>query len=275
MIAKTGIVKKGRAAVIGKVSMPRWLGLAALVAAHLMNAHPARSQDAVAILKAMSDYIGSQRSISLSFDADIEVITPDIQKIQFASSGQVQLQRPDKLHAKRTGGYADVELVFDGQVLTLYGKNLNAFAQVASPGSVDQLIDRLRSEFNVALPGADLLLSQSAGELMADVIEAKHIGRGIIDGVECEHLAFRGIDTDWQIWIEVGNRPIPRKYVITTKTLAAAPQYALRIKDWRSDMQFPPDAFTFKASPGSAKVDLTALSGLDEVPHGAVTGGRK
>src|ERR1039458_8809958 len=29
------------------------------------------------------------------------------------------------------------------------------------------------------------------------------------DGVECEHLAFRNNDVDWQIWIQLGSRPIP------------------------------------------------------------------
>jgi len=32
-------------------------------------------------------------------------------------------------------------------------------------------------------------------------------------GVECEHLAFRGHVTDWQLWIETGAKPVPRKYV--------------------------------------------------------------
>ena len=55
--------------------------------------------DAAKIVKAMSNYIGSQKSISLTFDTDIEVITPEIQKIQFASSGTVLMNRPDKLRA--------------------------------------------------------------------------------------------------------------------------------------------------------------------------------
>src|SRR5512139_1247860 len=75
----------------------------------------AQDDDAAKILKAMSDYMARQQSISLSFDTDIEVITPEIQKIQFASSGKLVLSRPDRLRASRTGGYADVELVFDGK----------------------------------------------------------------------------------------------------------------------------------------------------------------
>jgi hypothetical protein len=46
------------------------------------------------------------------------------------------------------------------------------------------------------MPGADLLLSRVYDELMADVIDAKHIGQGVVDGVECEHLAFRNPDID-------------------------------------------------------------------------------
>lgn len=92
------------------------------------------ANNAINILKTMSDYMTSQKTLSMTFDADIEVITPDIQKIQFTSSGQVQLSRPDKLHASRTGGYVDVELVFDGKMLTVNSKNSNTFAQLDTPG---------------------------------------------------------------------------------------------------------------------------------------------
>ena len=71
------------------------------------------------------------------------------------------------------------------------------------------------------------------------------IGKGVIDGVECDHLAFRNLETDWQIWIESGAKPIPRKYVITSKGIGEAPQYTLRIKDWKTEVAA--DAFAFKA----------------------------
>ena len=118
----------------------------------------AQAQDAGKVLKAMTDYVTSQKIISITYDTDIEVITNDLQKIQFASSGQMLLNRPDKIRGSRVGGYADVELVFDGKMLTVLGKNLNAFMQTDAAGTVDQLVDRLRSEFSVAVPGADLIV---------------------------------------------------------------------------------------------------------------------
>ncbi|MCC8943600.1 DUF2092 domain-containing protein [Bradyrhizobium sp. Arg62] len=233
------------------------------------------AQDAERIVKAMSDYLGSAKTIALTFDTDIEVITPDVQKLQFTSSGQVTLSRPDKLRATRVGGYADVELVFDGKALTVLGKNINAFAQVEAPGSIDQLVQRLRDEFSVSLPGADLLLSRSYDELMMGVLDAKYIGRGVVDGVECEHLAFRNEDADWQLWVEVGARPIPRKYVITSKAVAAAPQYTLRIKEFRTDAPQAADAFAFKAPASAKKIAINALSEIDEIPQGTIPGVKK
>jgi hypothetical protein len=233
----------------------------------------AQTADAKAILKAMSDYVSGQKTIEFTFDSDIEVITPQLEKIQFTNSGELLLDRPDKLRAHRVGGYADVELVFDGKTVSVLGKSINGYAQIDAQGTVDHLIESLRLGHGVALPGADLLKSQPYDLLVAGVIEAKHIGRGVIDGVECEHLAFRNVDTDWQLWVEVGERPIPRKLVITSKTMNSAPQYTLRITDWKTGVEPAQDAFAFAPPAGAEKLSPDALIALDELPEGAPAGG--
>ncbi len=238
-----------------------------LAAALLGIGPPALAQEGDA--KAMADYLGRQKTIELTFDSDIEVITPQLEKIQFTNSGGALLSRPDKLRAHREGGYSDVEMTFDGKTVSVLGKHLNAYAQFEGPGNVDQLIEALRAGHGIALPGADLLLSSPYDALVAGVMEAKHIGRGVIDGVECEHLAFRNFDTDWQLWVEIGDRPIPRKLVITSKTINSAPQYRLRIKDWKTGIEPPPDAFSFMAPAGAEKLSPDALIDLDELPQGA------
>jgi hypothetical protein len=254
----------------------RPIALAGVMLAISVSSMPcanAQSGGADRILKAMSDYVTSQKALSVTYDSDIEVVTPSLQKIQFASSGRVQLSRPDKLRAARTGGYTDVEIVFDGKMLTVNNKDGNAFAQVDASGSVDDLIDTLRDKHGIAAPGADLLFSKPFEVMMADVIEMAHVGQGVIDGVECEHLAFRNTDTDWQIWIQTGAQPIPRKYVITSKAVTGAPQYTLRIKEWKTEA--PADAFSFNAPQGAKKVALGDLADTDELPRGTVTAGAK
>jgi hypothetical protein len=264
-----------------EVSMKRIMfmkpGLCAAVAAAALTvasaAASAQEADPMKILKAMSDYVGSQKALSFSYDAAIEVVTPSVEKIQFASSGSVLLNRPDKARVTRTGGYADVELVFDGKTATVLGKNINAYAQLDAPGTTADLVERIRKNAGVDMPGADLLSPTAADDMTVDAYEGKVIGRGVIDGVECDHLAFRGPEADWQLWVEVGAKPVPHKYVITSKAVAGAPQYTLTIKDWKTDPAVASDAFSFKAPSGANKVDLASMSGIDEIPEGMPTKG--
>jgi hypothetical protein len=251
------------------MSLSWWFLTAAFVLLALkLSSSAALADDPNRILKAMYDYIGAQKTIAMSFDTDVEIVTPSMQKLQFSSSGQVLLNRPDKLRATRTGGYADVELVFDGKMLSIAGKNLNVFAQRELPGSIDQMVGKLRDD-GLDLPGADLLLAGGYEEMTGGgTVEFQQIGRGVIDGVECDHLAFRSDDVDWQLWIELGARPIPRKYVITSKSVIGAPQYTIRVKEWKTDATVAADSFTFKPAADMKKVDLAAIENIDEIPHG-------
>lgn len=146
------------------------LGLAALLAVAPAGAL-AQKNDAKSILKTMSDYVSIQKTIKLTFDSDIEAITPQLEKIQFTNSGEALLSRPDKLRAHRVGGYAEVEMFFDGKTVSIFGKSVNGYAQFDAPGSVDQLIEALRAGHGIAMPGADLLLSNSYPDALIELDE--------------------------------------------------------------------------------------------------------
>ena len=232
----------------------------------------AEDNDALSILKSMSDYMSKQAAIEFTFDSDIEIITPQLEKIQFTNSGEALLSRPNMLRAHRKGGYADVSLYYDGETASVYSKHDNSFAQVVVPGTVDQLIEVLRAGHGVALPGADFLLSNSYEVLVADIMEAKHIGQGVIGGLECEHLAFRNFDTDWQLWVETGEKPVPRKIVITSKTINSAPQYTFRVTSWNTDVKPTKAMFSFAPPTDATQLDPNALIHLDELPPEAPAG---
>jgi len=259
----------------GKLSRPVTIVLAA--AALLLPSLPARAQgsDPRAVLKAMSDYVSSQKTIDLAFDSDIEVITPQLEKIQFASSGEMLLSRPDKMRAHRMSAHADVSLFFDGKTVSVFGKSHDNWTTFDAAGNVDQLVAALRAGHGVSMPGADLLLSNPYEVLIADVEEAKYIGRGVVEGVLCEHLAFRNFDTDWQLWVETGGTPVPRKMVITSKTVNGAPQYTVRVKSWKAGVEAAPGAFTFVPPATAKKVSPDALIDLDELPQDAPRGGKR
>ncbi|HEX4370581.1 MAG TPA: DUF2092 domain-containing protein [Rhizomicrobium sp.] len=252
-----------------------YAGKTAIFAIALLVAPPAYADDALHILKSMSDYVAAQKTISASYDSSIEVVTSELQKIAFTSSGKLLISRPDKIRMTRTGGYADVVMNFNGKTLSILGKNLNAYAETEMPGTLDNLVDRIRARTDAAIPGADLFSTNAYAGMTEDLTDAKHIGRGVINGVECDHLAFRTPDVDWQIWVQVGSTPIPRKYVITSKGVTGAPQYTIQINDWRTDVPVDANAFVFAPPKGATKVRADQMKQVDEVPPGQPSQGGK
>jgi hypothetical protein len=214
---------------------------------------------AKASLKKMSEYLASQDVISFDYDATLEVVTKEDQKLGLAASGTVTLDRPDKIRATRAGGFFSLEMIFDGKTLTLFGKNANLYTQVEEPGTIDQLVDTLRDKYGRPLPAADLLMSNSYGELMSEVTDVKDLGSGVVGGVECDTFAFRTEQVDWQIWIAQGEQPYPCRYVISTKGLKLAPQYTIQIRNWHAGGALAKDTFTFSNPTGASKVSLDEL----------------
>jgi hypothetical protein len=250
-------------------SFRRFVMVGGLVAGLLPSAAFA-ADDARDILKAMSDFMAEQKTFSFSYQSAVEVVTPEFEKLQFVSSGNVAVERPDKIKVTRTGGFADLELVFDGDTLSVLGKNLNAYAQMEAKGTLADLGEKFESA-GIEPPGADLL-SPNIYELLIDSdAEARHVSSAYIDGVECEYLAVRTHDVDWQIWVQAGDKPLPLRYVITSKHVSQAPQYSVQTSNWKLGADASSD-FSFDKPADARKVDLGEMKHLDEIPDETDTG---
>jgi hypothetical protein len=258
-----------------KMKCVRLFATAMSVAGVLASGAQAGDTEARNLLKAMSDYLAAQKNISFAYDANFEVVTTDHQKLLLANSGTIELSRPDKIRATRAAGFANVDMVFDGKTLSMLGKDANVYVQVESPGTIEQLIDELRDKHNKPVPGADLLLPNVYDVLMAGVTDVKDLGSGVIGGRECDHLAFRTKELDWQIWIAQGKNPYPCRYVITSTQVDQAPQYSVQIRDWKTGDEVATNDFGFQPPTGAQKIDakdLKNMKGADELPSNFAIG---
>jgi len=256
-------------AVTKVTTVTKWATILAMVgmaATASISAGRADEAFAKSQLKAMSDYLGAQKAMSFDYDVNLELVSKQQQKIGLASSGTLTLNRPDKFHLTRTGGFANVEMVFDGKTLTLLGKNTNLYTQLEAPGTIDQLEDVLRNKYHRPVPAADLLISDPYKELMAEVNDAKDLGSGVIHGVECDHLAFRTKEVDWQIWIAQGARPYPCRYVITSKKVTGWPQYTLDTWGWKTGAEVSPDSFKLEIPANAKKLKPDEVPELNDIP---------
>lgn len=239
------------------------ISVMAAVTAYALPA-AAEESDAKALFKAMSDYLSAQKELSFNYDANLEIVTADMMKVGFASSGTVALARPDKIRLTRTGGFADVEMAYDGKMLNVLGKKLNVFTSAETQGSIDELIDTLRFDYGAEAPAADLLSSNPYEAMTSNVTSAMDLGTGVIGGQVCDHLAFRTPEVDWQIWIAQGDRPYPCRLEITSKLTAMAPSYRVDVSDWKSGDGIAGTSFQIES--GTAKVvKIEEFDGLDEM----------
>lgn len=243
-----------------------------IVLAGTMTAN-ADEEDARSILKSMSDYVASQDAISFTYDSALEVTTQDSQSLTLVSSGTVSLERPKNFHATRSGGFAETETFFNGTTLTLLGKNKNLYVQVEAPGSFDDLIEMMANDLDRSPPAADLLLSNSFDQLMGGVTDVKDLGSGVVGGVECDFLAFRAENVDWQIWVAHGDHPYPCRYSVSSKNIKGAPQYSIQITNWIAGSGAGGGTFTFENTTNAAKIDAADLaSKMSELPGHFKTG---
>ena len=79
------------------------------------------------------------------------------------------------------------------------------------PGTIDDALDTLHVEIGLDAPGADLFYADPYISLSSGVVSSAYLGTDYVNGVECHHLAFREAKTDWQLWVQVGDAPLPMK----------------------------------------------------------------
>lgn len=221
--------------------------------------------EAEEILRSMTAYLGSLAAFTAEAEIDNEVLSTSGEKIHLTSSGDIALERPDKLYMSRHGGIANVEWFYDGTQVTVHGKNLGVYYQLDVPGGIDAALNATRLETGLGIPGADLLYSDAYEGLMTGVVSSEYRGIGVVDGDECHHLAFRTPSHDWQIWIRTGDEPLPMMYVIINKWVTAAPQYTLRLDDWETKTDLDDDDFVFTPGAEARKLDSLPVDETGEI----------
>ncbi len=215
---------------------------------------PIMDPEAQQLLKGMSDYLATLKQFKVSGEATREDVLGSGEKLMFHIQYQADVRRPDKLHLARQSGDKDQELFYDGEQITLFGKTRQVYATSKAPSTLDETLDFADEVLGISASARDLIYQDVYDGLMSDVVSGNYIGQTVVGGVLCNHLAFRADEVDWQIWIEDGDRPLPRKYVITSRWLTGAPQYVQRLKEWDLSADIPDARFRFKAPEGATKI---------------------
>ena len=215
---------------------------------------------AAKLLNASTNFLASQEQFSVSTQSTIEGVLTSGQKLQFDNAATLLVQRPNKLRAERRGDLVDRIFFYDGKTLTLYNPKENLYATTAAPGTIDETLDFAREKLDIVAPAAELLYSNAGEKMLKEATSGILVGPSVIGGVKTTHLAFRGAEVDWQVWIEDGDKPLPRKFVLTSTKVTGAPQFTVLIRNWDIGTKLSNQEFTFTPPKGAKKIEFLKLT---------------
>ncbi len=210
------------------------------------------SPEAQAVIDRMSKTLQGLTTFSISGQSSRDEVIAFGYKLQYNESATLTVQRPNRLRAEISGDYRNRTIVYDGTKLAMYSPDDAAHVQLAAPDTLGKLIGGLLNA-GVELPLIDVLYQGTTGTLTEGVRRGLLVGEAPINGVLCDHLAFRQATVDWQIWVEKGERALPRKIVITTRYEVGDPQWQA-VLDWNLKPSIDANTFVFKAPEGSTEI---------------------
>jgi hypothetical protein len=224
------------------------------------SSKPAVDPDAVAALHKMGGFLRDQQKFAVRANVTTDDLLASGQKVQFDGTIELMVRRPDRLRADVRGDRRDEHIYYDGKTFTIFTAKAGYYASFQAPATLAELKDVAEKRYGIDLPLADLFYWGTEHDGTGDITAATNVGVSTVEGTACDHFAFRQKDVDWELWIEQGAHPLPRKMVITTTSEKSHPQHGA-VLDWDLAPKLTDDLFTFAPPPQAHKIEFDVSTG--------------
>lgn len=206
------------------------------------------------LVQRMCDYLKSLNRFSYRAEVSDDRVYAGGEKIQYAFELETFVERPNQLRVNAEGDRVNQQFFYDGKTLTLYNPADQVYATVEAPPEIEEALEKADHDLKLRVALTDLASPKLCEHLAKGQRHAFYVGPSRVRGVPTDHLAFDRNDIQFQLWIETGPQPLPRKIVITQKNLLASPQWIAILQDWKVSPSLKPELFSFKAPPGAQKI---------------------
>ena len=216
---------------------------------------------AVAALNRMGTYLRTLQTFQVKSVQTTDDVLDNGQAIQAGGVIDVLAVRPNRLRAEIISDDKHQILFYDGKNFTIFGQLVNYYATVPAPPTIGELINKLDEKYGIEMPLVDLFLwaSPDQPDSAKDITGAIDVGPSSVEGTSCEQYAFRQAGLDWQIWIQLGDYPLPRKLILTTTDDPARPRHT-QVMMWNLAPSFNDAAFTFDPPDGAQKIAIAEVN---------------
>ncbi len=215
---------------------------------------------AVDVLKQMAAYKTSLDQVAIKAVTLTDARLGGGLMVSNSEEVHVSISRPGSMQIYSFDGVAKKGLFFHEGLLTVFNSENMFYAQANVPKEVEAAMAFALDKFGVEAPMMDLLHRDASALLIGSDETILYLtDKSRIGGVDCHHLAIRGAEVDVQLWVQEGDRPLPRKIMITSKWEGGSPRFVANLS-WDTDPKFEPDTFEFKAPEGATKIEFNTDS---------------
>jgi hypothetical protein len=218
------------------------------------------SPEAQAVIDRMTSFMSGLKTFSIEGWSTRDEVVSFGYKLQHNEHSRLTIQLPDRLRVEVAGDIRNRTFVYNGSTLVMYSPDDAVFVRTAAPDTVGKLISGV-IDSGIEMPMLDMLYQTYHGGITADARGGVLVGETTIDGVVCDHLAFRSANFDWQIWVEQGARPLPKKFLITTRYEVGDPQYQVLMR-WNLQPTIEKSTFEFTPAAGVTEVPFVQAAAL-------------
>ncbi len=218
------------------------------------------------VLRAMGEWLSTAQTFTFHADITYDSPTADGQMIQYGGVADVWVRRPDLLRVEFRGDEAHRQIICDGSKFVIFGLAMDLYAVTEVPAEIGAAVDLVFERYGFSVPIADFVYPDPYAVLIESVESGYYVGRHNVDGTPCHHLAFSQEAIDWQIWIDDGPRPVPRKLLITYKGSPGSPQYTARLSNWDIEPDVTAHWFRFEPPAGAHQIEFLPVQQTEMRP---------
>jgi hypothetical protein len=209
--------------------------------------------EAVDAVRKMGAYLRSLKAFQVIADVTEDDVLDNGLIVQSTSKVDMLAAAPNRMRVEVTSDEKHRLYLYDGKNFTVWARLVNYYATVPAPPTIVELFRRVYEKYDINLPLIDLFKWGTNEDDIKAIKIATDIGPGTVEGVTCEHYVFHQDNVDWQIWIQLGQFPLPRKLIITTLTDDARPQHSDTLS-WNLAPSFNDQAFAFDPPPDAKRI---------------------
>jgi len=256
------------------------LGLAVLVVAsgcartETLTPEAARAKGD-AMLKQMSQTLAGTQVFSFKADQEVERVRRNGAKETARFSRIVTVRRPNQLTFTDQSGDRQSAAWYDGSQVTIVSNRDKIWVRGPMPATLDEAMDYIAAEYDIAIPTADLLYSNPYEALITADTTGGWVNVENIGGRTCEHLSYQQAVVDWQIWLTQDDRRSPCQLQITYKNDPGQPVTRIAFSDWNPQPTISDETFKPQVPEGYQRIKIMRHATVEDKTVAKEEGGKR